>query len=153
LSQTNSPELHVGSNVYTIDGEKIGRLRFLMVDPDTASVSHLVLEKSSYVNADVMVPTDRVGQVLNRGIYLTANLGEIIDMEEFPEAAYTGQRGERPERGERQDGERGDRQGGNRGDRGNSERGNSERAGADRNNSDRGSNGNRRNKRYRRHRD
>jgi sporulation protein YlmC with PRC-barrel domain len=130
LSQTNSPELHVGSNVYTIDGEKIGRLRFLMVDPDTASVSHLVLEKSSYINNDVMVPTDRVGQVLNRGIYLTANLGEIIDMEEFPESAYTGQRGDRSERAERNNSERG-------------ERGNSER----------GSNGNRRNKRYRRHRD
>ena len=133
MSQTNSPELHVGSNVYTIDGEKIGRLRFLMVDPDTASVSHLVLEKSSYINNDVMVPTDRVGQVLNRGIYLTANLGEIIDMEEFPESAYTGQRGDRSERGER---------------------GNSERPeGRDRGNSERGSNGNRRNKRYRRHRD
>lgn len=133
MSQTNSPELHVGSNVYTIDGEKIGRLRFLMVDPDTASVSHLVLEKSSYINNDVMVPTDRVGQVLNRGIYLTANLGEIIDMEEFPESAYTGQRGDRSERGER---------------------GNSDRPeGRDRGNSERGSNGNRRNKRYRRHRD
>jgi hypothetical protein len=154
LSQTNSPELHVGSNCYTIDGEKIGRLRFLVVDPETASVSHLVLEKSSYINADVMVPTDRVGQVLNRGIYLTANLGEIIDMEEFPESAYTGQRSERGDRGERQDG-RGDRQERHdRPERGNNERGNSERANIDRNDRDRGSNGNRgRNKRYRRHRD
>lgn len=134
MSHTNSPELHVGSNVYTIDGEKVGRLRFLMVDPDTASVSHLVLEKSSYVNADVMVPTDRVGQVLNRGIYLTANVGELIDMEEFPEAAYSGQRGERGERSERMDGGRPD----SRNDR-------QDRSG--------NSNGNRRNKRYRRHRD
>jgi hypothetical protein len=121
----------VGSNVYTIDGEKVGRLRFLMVDPDTASVSHLVLEKSSYIHNDVMVPTDRVGQVLNRGIYLTANLGEIIDMEEFPESAYTGQRADRGERSERQEG---------RGERQERDRGN-------------GGGGGRRNKRYRRHRD
>lgn len=139
MSQTNSPELHVGSNVYTIDGEKVGRLRFLMVDPDTASVSHLVLEKSSYVNADVMIPTDRVGQVLNRGIYLTANLGEIIDMEEFPEAAYSGQRG--GDRGERQERDRNDGNREGRGDRG------GDRGGADRNG------GRRNNKRYRRHRD
>lgn len=135
MSHTNSPELHVGSNVYTIDGEKVGRLRFLMVDPDTASVSHLVLEKSSYINADVMIPTDRVGQVLNRGIYLTANLGEIIDMEEFPESAYSGQRGDRQER------DRNDRQDGNREGRGD--------RGGDRGNGG----GGRRNKRYRRHRD
>lgn len=90
MSQTNSPELHVGSNVYTIDGEKVGRLRFIMVDPETASVSHLVLEKSSFLEKDVMVPTDRVGQVLHRGIFLTANIGELLDMEEFPESEYGG---------------------------------------------------------------
>lgn len=90
MSQTNSPELHVGSNVYTIDGEKVGRLRFIMVDPETASVSHLVLEKSSFLDKDIMVPTDRVGQVLNRGIFLTANIGELVDMEEFPESEYGG---------------------------------------------------------------
>ena len=149
MSQSNSPELHVGSNVYTIDGEKIGRLRFLMVDPETASVSHIVLEKSSYVHNDVMVPTDRVGQVLNRGIYLTANLGEIIDMEEFPESAYTGRNATAAERAsERPDdnkGNRGERQ--DRGDRDNRDRGDR----PDRNNSL--NNGNRRNKRYRRHRD
>ncbi len=88
MSQTNSPELHVGSNVYTIDGEKVGRLRFIMVDPDTASVSHLVLEKSSFLDKDVMIPTDRVGQVLHRGIFLTANIGELLDMEDFPESEY-----------------------------------------------------------------
>lgn len=141
MSQSNSPELHVGSNVYTLDGEKIGRLRFLMVDPETASVSHLVLEKSSYVNADVMVPTDRVGQVLNRGIYLTANLGEVIDMEEFPESAYTGRNAERgnndrPDRNDRND--RNDRP-----ERGNSASANHRRSGG----------GNNNNKRYRRHRD
>ncbi len=102
MSQTNSPELHVGANVYTVDGEKVGKLRFIMVDPDTASISHLVLEKSSYVNADVMIPTARVGQVLNRGIYLTATLGELIDMEEFPESAYTGRDANRGERLDRE---------------------------------------------------
>lgn len=134
MSQTNSPELHVGSNVYTIDGERVGRLRFLMVDPDTASVSHIVLEKSNYLTHDVMVPTDRVGQILNRGIFLTANLGELLDMEEFPESAYTGRQAERGERSERSEPRPEARQERDR---------------------DRGGNGggNRRNKRYRRHRD
>lgn len=124
MSQTNSPELHVGSNVYTIDGEKVGRLRFIMVDPDTASVSHLVLEKSSFLEKDIMVPTERVGQVLHRGIFLTANIGELVDMEEFPESEYGGR---------------------DRGDRGDRDSGSSS---SSNNNSNRG----RRGKRYRRHR-
>ena len=128
MSQTNSPELHVGSNIYTIDGEKVGRLRFIMVDPESASVSHLVVEKSSFLNHDVMVPTDRVGQVLHRGIFLTTSIGELVDMEEFPESAYTGR-----ERNDRSD----------RHDRNNNDRGN---------NGNSGGGGHRRGKRYRRHR-
>lgn len=117
----------MGSNVYTIDGEKVGRLRFIMVDPDTASVSHLVIEKSSFLDKDIMVPTDRVGQVLHRGIFLTANIGELLDMEEFPESDYGGR--ERPERSESRSSS-----GGGSGSSSNS-------------------GGGRRNKRYRRHRD
>ena len=107
MSQANSPELHVGSNVYTIDGEKVGRLRFIMVDPETASISHLVLEKSSFLDKDIMVPTDRVGQVLHRGIYLTANIGELLDMEEFPETLYSGR--DRNDRGDNRGNRRGKR--------------------------------------------
>lgn len=112
MSQTNSPELHVGSNVYTIDGEKVGRLRFITVCPETASVSHLVIEKSSFLDKDIMVPTDRVGQVLHRGIFLTANIGELLDMEEFPESEYGGR--ERPERSENRSGGSGGGGGGGR---------------------------------------
>lgn len=92
MSQANSPELHVGTYVYTVDGEKVGRLRFIMVCPETHAVSHLVLEKSSFFEKDLMVPTDRVGQVLNRGIFLTANIGELLDMEHFPESDYNDNR-------------------------------------------------------------
>ena len=136
MSQANSPELHVGSNVFTVDGEKVGRLRFIMVDPETASISHLVLEKSSFLGRDIMVPTDKVGQVLHRGIFLTANVGELVDMEQFPESDYNGggDRHERHDRGERP--ERGDRNNNNNSNRGGSG----------------GSGGRGRNRRYRRHR-
>ncbi len=115
MSQTNSPELHVGSNVYSVDGEKVGRLRFLMVDPESASVSHLVLEKGHFLTNDVMVPTEHVGQVLHRGIYLTANRGQLLDMEEFPESAYTGR--ERNDRSDRNNNGGGGGGGGRRGKR------------------------------------
>lgn len=83
-----------------------------MVDPESASVSHLVLEKGHFLSNDVMVPTEHVGQVLHRGIYLTATLGQLIDMEEFPESAYTGR--ERSERGDRHHGNGGGGGGGGR---------------------------------------
>lgn len=106
MSQTNTPELHVGSSVYTIDGEKVGRLRFIMVDPDSASVSHLVIEKSSFLDKDIMVPTESVGQVMHRGIFLTVSIGELLEMDEFPESDYSNR-----ERGDRSD--RSDNRGGN----------------------------------------
>lgn len=104
-----------------------------MVDPESVSVSHLVIEKSSYLATDIMVPTQRVGQVLNRGIFLTAHLNELVEMEEFPESAYTGRHNERYDREPRLEGQ------------GRDNRGNG--------NGGQGGGGNRRNKRYRRHRD
>lgn len=127
MSHAQRAELHVGSNVYTLEGEKVGRLRFLVVDPDTAAYSHLVLEKGGSLEHDIMIPTDRVGQVLHRGIYLNAKRSELQEMEEFPESVYSGR--DRPERQS------------NSGGSGHSPSGGG------------GGGGNRRGKRYRRHRD
>lgn len=127
MSQAQPVELHVGANVYTLEGEKVGRLRFLIVDPEAASYSHLVLEKGGSLEHDTMIPIARVKEVLHRGIYLNARRPELNEMEEFPESLYAGRSHDGGDRGR---------------DRSNSSSGSSH-----------GNSGGRRNKRYRRHRD
>ncbi|MBI3930112.1 MAG: PRC-barrel domain-containing protein [Armatimonadetes bacterium] len=84
----NVSELHVGSAVYARNGEKVGKLRFMVVDPESASVSHLVLEKGMMLHHDVLTPVSSVGQVLHRGIFLNLSPDEIRELPDFNESRY-----------------------------------------------------------------
>ena len=109
-------DLHVGSAVYSKEGEKVGRLRFMMVDSGSESVSHLVLEKGMLLANDVLAPVHSVERILFRGIFLTISSEEVSALPEFQEGRYLarerhhhnngGDRGERSDRGDR--GERSD---------------------------------------------
>jgi uncharacterized protein YrrD len=124
-------DLHVGSAVYSSQGEKVGRLRFIMVDPDTESVSHLVLEKGMMLSQDVLAPVNTVQQLLYRGIFLTLSAAEVRQLPEFNEARYIQRDRMLGNSGEgRQYSDRGDREGGQ---------------------DSRGNNGHRRGRRFRRH--
>lgn len=81
-------DLHVGSAVYSKEGEKVGRLRFMMVDPGSESVSHLVLEKGMLLHNDVLAPVHSVERILFRGIFLTISSEEVSGLPEFQEGRY-----------------------------------------------------------------
>ena len=81
-------DLHVGSAVYSSEGEKVGRLRFMMVDPDSETVSHLILEKGMLLSQDVLAPVTSVNQILYRGIFLGLSSEEVLALPEFNEARY-----------------------------------------------------------------
>ena len=81
-------DLHVGSAVYSREGEKVGRLRFMMVDPGSESVSHLVLEKGMLLHADVLASVMSVDKILYRGIFLNISSEEALNLPEFQEGRY-----------------------------------------------------------------
>ncbi len=81
-------DLHVGSAVYSKEGEKVGRLRFMMVDPGSESVSHLVLEKGMLLQNDALAPVQSVDRILFRGIFLSITSEEAAALPEFQEGRY-----------------------------------------------------------------
>ncbi len=111
-------DLHVGSAVYSKQGEKVGRLRFMSVDPGSESVSHLVLEKGMLLHNDVLAPVHFVERILYRGIFLTISSEEVSALPEFQEGRYLARERyhHNNDRGERGNIDRGER--GNIGERG-----------------------------------
>ncbi len=113
-------DLHVGSAVYSKEGEKVGRLRFMMVDSGSESVSHLVLEKGMLLHNDVLAPVHSVERILFRGIFLTISSEEVSALPEFQEGRYLarerhhhnngGDRDNRDNRENRENRDRGDHQ-------------------------------------------
>lgn len=114
-------DLHVGSAVYSKEGEKVGRLRFMMVDPGEQSVSHLVLEKGMLLHSDVLAPVLSVEKILYRGIFLNISSEDVLNLPEFQEGRYLarerhqhnngGDRGERGDRDNRGNGDNRDNRG------------------------------------------
>lgn len=80
--------LHVGAAVYTANGEKVGKLRFVVVEPETENVSHLVLERGMMLSRDVLAPIGVVGKVMHRGIFLTISPDEVQELADFAEGRY-----------------------------------------------------------------
>lgn len=80
--------LHVGAAVYTANGEKVGKLRFVVVEPETEVVTHLVLERGMMLSRDVLAPIGVVGRVMNRGIFLTITPEEVQELADFAEGRY-----------------------------------------------------------------
>lgn len=81
-------DLHVGSAVYSKEGEKVGRLRFMMVDPSSESVSHLILEKGMLLQSDALAPVQSVERILHRGIFLNISSDVVAALPEFQEGRY-----------------------------------------------------------------
>jgi sporulation protein YlmC with PRC-barrel domain len=80
--------LHVGAAVYTANGEKVGKLRFVVVDPESEVVTHLVLERGMMLSRDVLAPIGVVGKVMHRGIFLTVSPEEVQELPDFAEGRY-----------------------------------------------------------------
>lgn len=89
-----SSDLHMGSPVYSAQGEKIGRLRFTISDPEPPfPVRQLILEKGMLLHRDVAVPIEAVLASEKSGIRLVLTNEQLQEMPEFTEGRwFQGQR-------------------------------------------------------------
>ncbi len=90
MTQDSIPvtEIHIGSNIYTCDGDKIGQLKFLAVDPESHMVKDLVLRSFNDNDQDKRVPVSHVGRALPRGIFLSIAKSDVQDLEDFDMSVF-----------------------------------------------------------------
>lgn len=98
-----SSDLHMGSPMYSSNGEKIGRLRFTISDPEAPfAVRHLVIEKGMLLHRDVTIPIEAVKASEKSGLILNLSSDELQEMPEFTEGRwFQGQREYRDNDGDR----------------------------------------------------
>lgn len=89
-----SSDLHMGSPMYSSNGEKIGRLRFTISDPEPPfAVRQLVIEKGMLLHRDVTVPIEAVHASEKSGIILNVTSDQLQEAPEFTEGRwFQGQR-------------------------------------------------------------
>ncbi len=83
-TETNIPEgtvpLTEGMDVISADGQTVGALKEVGVDPKTDLASHLVISEGLLLKKEKVVPTDWIDEVDDHGIHLTVGAKFVQDL-------------------------------------------------------------------------
>lgn len=82
-------DIGLGMHVYTSDGQDVGSVDRLILDPDTNQVKAAVIRKGTFMRHDVEVPRDMMNVTPDGTIRLSATADEVKSLPEFDPGAYT----------------------------------------------------------------
>lgn len=81
-------QFEIGTPVFTKDGEKVGTLDRIVVEPGTHEVTHLIIEKGLLFSSDKVVPTDMVGATTKDKVNLRADASTLDQLPDFLDVEY-----------------------------------------------------------------
>src|SRR5689334_11269354 len=82
-------DIGLGMHVYTSDGQDLGSVDRLILDPDTNQVKAAVIRKGRFMRHDVEVPRDMMTATPDDTIRLSATADQVNSLPEFDPGAYT----------------------------------------------------------------
>lgn len=77
-----------GAKVVTADGERIGSIDRVVLEPDTKEVTHLVVNKGFLFSEDKVVPMSLVGPATEERVTLREDAGDLEELPDFEETHY-----------------------------------------------------------------
>jgi len=90
-----------GAKVFTADGERVGTIDRVVLEPDTKEVTHLVVQKGFLFTEDKVVPMSLVGPATEDQVTLRQDADGLEELPDFEESHYVPiDRGPEPTPGE-----------------------------------------------------
>lgn len=77
-----------GTTVFTADGQEVGDLDRVVLNPSTEKLTHLVVRKGLLLPEDKLVPLDLVEAVTEDRIMLSEAVTDLSDLTDFEETYY-----------------------------------------------------------------
>lgn len=77
-----------GSPVYTADGQDVGRVDRVVLNPKTKEVTHIVVRKGFLFLEDKIVPLSLIASSTEEGVSLRPNAGNLDALPPFEETHY-----------------------------------------------------------------
>jgi uncharacterized protein YrrD len=77
-------------DVFTYDGEKVGQVDRVVIDPQDGEVTHLVVRKGFLFPEDKVLPVDLVESAEEKRVTLRQDAGDLHKLPRFEEAHYVG---------------------------------------------------------------
>jgi sporulation protein YlmC with PRC-barrel domain len=81
-------EFERGSEVFSSEGESIGRLRRVVIDPATKKVAALIVERGLLFTEEKLVPLTLVDRVEDDRVILSSSKAGLAELDRFEETHY-----------------------------------------------------------------
>jgi sporulation protein YlmC with PRC-barrel domain len=81
-------EFHIGAPIFDRDGDKVGQLKHVIVDPDTREIVEVVLGESGLLGREVLVPIEAVREAMHDRIQLELDKEQIKSLKDFVITRY-----------------------------------------------------------------
>ena len=79
-----------GAKVYSADGERVGTVNGVVLEPDTKDVTHLLVQNGFLFKEDRVVPVSLVGPATEERVTLRQDADDLEELPIFEEARYAG---------------------------------------------------------------
>ncbi|HEX5838261.1 MAG TPA: PRC-barrel domain-containing protein [Anaerolineales bacterium] len=77
-----------GADVYSANGDKLGSLGRVIIDPKSHEVTHIVVEKGMLFTTNKLVPIDNIEPRNEEMIILTSSERDLEELQDFEESEY-----------------------------------------------------------------
>lgn len=77
-----------GADVFTWDGEKVGDIERVVLDPESKEVTHVVVEKGFLFTTDKVVPVSLIGPTTEDRVTLREDAGDLEALPDFEEKHF-----------------------------------------------------------------
>ena len=81
-------ELTEGAEVFTADGQKVGKINRFIVDPATEEVTHVVIQKGWLLSDDKVVALNMISSATDENIVLSDDLKDFDQLPPFEEKYF-----------------------------------------------------------------
>lgn len=81
-------EFHIGSSIHDRNGEQLGKLTHVIVDPETKEVVDIVADTSGLLGREVIVPVGAINQASEERIDLAIDKDQTTDLKDFLVSSY-----------------------------------------------------------------
>jgi uncharacterized protein YrrD len=81
-------EFKQDADVYTAEGEEVGEVERVVLDPRTKKVTHIVVEKGILFTEDKVVPVSLVASATEERVELRQNAGDLEALPDFQERHF-----------------------------------------------------------------
>lgn len=82
-----------GTTIKTSDGEKVGEVARLVIDPVLQDVTHVIVEKGFLFKQDHVIPIELFEEITDEQLQLKAVVDELEDFPEYQEDYYVAPKG------------------------------------------------------------